>query len=605
MTKSSIKWALSISTVVVFLALLPQIDLWAKRGSDWHGAYAIVDGDEFLYSAYVNALIDGRSRRNDPFAGRDDHPKAPMPESTFSIQVLPPLVITSLARIIGVPASSAFIVLIAAAAFLSSLTIFWFFRTTGANNPIAAVGTLFLLCFGTAAAGEGLIRLLIRGDIETMGLPFLRRYQPSAAFFLFFVFCSLVYRALRTQDSRARRGYSVLASMALGMLVFSYLYLWTAAAAWLCCIAILWMFKGAADRRKAIEVLTIIGIMLLCIFPFYIYLVLHRAGNLDETQTMISTRQIDIFRTPELVAALIMGVTLLVARRSFLRIGSPSVLFSISLCLLPFILFNQQLITGKSMQPFHYEYFIANYGVLAAVVLLVSSFNKQPSSRLLLWIAALSVLWGLAEVDLSLRGRGESNIKDDQMVPVLRRLRDLTSQDGTFEQLREKGQSETTVFSPHLELMSLLPTWAPQGVLPGLGSLDFGSGTKQEPRVLTYLYYCGVNPVDLRSLLEGKSEDVLLSNYARVAVFGHERVVPTLTFHAQPIKDEEIEGAVHKYANYIASFSREEAQKRSLAYIVVRSETGFDFSHIDSWYERDVGEHIQGYDLYRLRLRGP
>ena len=40
------------------------------RGAEWHGAYALVDGDEFLYSAYINALIENRPRRNDPELAR-------------------------------------------------------------------------------------------------------------------------------------------------------------------------------------------------------------------------------------------------------------------------------------------------------------------------------------------------------------------------------------------------------------------------------------------------------------------------------------------------------------------------------------------------------
>ena len=110
---------------MTLLSLLPQIRLWVARGSQWHGAYATVDGDEFLYSAYLNALIDGRPRRNDPFGGRDDNPKAPLPESTFSIQFIPSFVIASLARAIGTSASTAFIILIGAAGVLASVAVFW------------------------------------------------------------------------------------------------------------------------------------------------------------------------------------------------------------------------------------------------------------------------------------------------------------------------------------------------------------------------------------------------------------------------------------------------------------------------------------------------
>src|SRR6476646_7472468 len=98
MTKSSLKWIAFLGITVTILALLPQLRFWVFRGAQWRGAYVTVDGDEFLYSAYINALVDGRPRKNDPFSGRNDNPKAPLPESTFSIQLVPPFVIASLAR---------------------------------------------------------------------------------------------------------------------------------------------------------------------------------------------------------------------------------------------------------------------------------------------------------------------------------------------------------------------------------------------------------------------------------------------------------------------------------------------------------------------------
>ena len=143
--------------------------------------------------------MDGRTRRNDPFAGRDDNPKAPLPESTFSIQLVPPLVIASLAKIFRVSASTAFIVLMALAGLLASLSIFWLLFSISSDSRLTAVGTLLVLCFGTAAAGHGLVGVLLTGD-ASVGLLFLRRYQPAASFFLFFVFCTLTWRALTAES---------------------------------------------------------------------------------------------------------------------------------------------------------------------------------------------------------------------------------------------------------------------------------------------------------------------------------------------------------------------------------------------------------------------
>jgi len=101
---------------------------------------------------------------------------------------------------------------------------------------------------------------------------------------------------------------------------------------------------------------------------------------------------------------------------------------------------------------------------------------------------------------------------------------------------------------------------------------------------------------------EGSARDVGLK-YARAAIFGHERIIPGLNLHFEPIKDEEIEQAIREYQIYIDSFSREETLKRPLAYAVLLAEDNFDFTNLDRWYERDTGERVGDYVLYRLRLR--
>src|SRR2546422_7579237 len=110
---------------MVLLSLIPQIHLWLVRGRDWNGAYVSPQGDEPLYSAYTNALIDGRTRKNDPFGGQDSSASAPLPESTFSIQFVPAYMIALPARTFGVSASTAFIVLIGVAALFSRVSVFW------------------------------------------------------------------------------------------------------------------------------------------------------------------------------------------------------------------------------------------------------------------------------------------------------------------------------------------------------------------------------------------------------------------------------------------------------------------------------------------------
>ena len=67
----------------------------------------IMDIDEVAYAAYLKALIDGRSRKNDPYTGRDDSDENPQTESLFSIQFASPYLVAIPARIFGISAPTA------------------------------------------------------------------------------------------------------------------------------------------------------------------------------------------------------------------------------------------------------------------------------------------------------------------------------------------------------------------------------------------------------------------------------------------------------------------------------------------------------------------
>jgi hypothetical protein len=586
---------------MVLLSLLPQIHLWIVRGKDWHGAYTSLHGDESVYSAYTNALINGRPRRYDPYTGQDKN--VGLPESTFSIQFIPAYAVSYVARLTGASASTAFIVLIAVAGLLASLSVFWLLNAFGGGARLSAVGTLFVLCLGGLAGGQGLFGILAKSSLLVPGFPFLRRYQPAAAFSLFFVFNLLVWQALTIQDKRAARIRALLAGVVLGVLVFCYFYLWTAALAWLFCISLLWVLFRRPEWRRVVSVVATIGALAAIALGPYLYLVSHRAANIDEQQSLIPTHRPDLLRIPEILGALILIALALAVRRRKIELNNTHLIFSASLALLPVAVFNQQVITGWVMQPYHYETFILNYAVLVGVVIAVALLQKPVSRRLLIGVAILSVVWGAIEMGLPARLTFVPlAVNNERMIPVLLRLDELSKVDGTFADSPNKPSP--LVFSPYIAVNSWLPTWTSQGTLLDIGGLDLGHVSPAERKEFLYmhLYYSRVDGSALRKPFEGTARDVGLK-YARAAIFGHERIIPGLNLHFEPIKEEEIEQAIRDYQNYIDSFSREEAVKRPLAYAVLLAQDKFDFTNVDRWYERDPGERVGDYVLYRLKLR--
>jgi hypothetical protein len=597
------KWCALAATAITFLALMPQIHFWLARGSQWHGGYVILQLDEVIYSAYVNALIDGRPRRNDPATGQDDHPQAPLPDSLFSVQFIPPYAIAFLARASGASASTAFIVLLGAAGLLASLSVFWLLTSVMGDSRFAAIGVLVVLCFGALAGGQGLIGLLLNLDVRFLGLPFLRGYEPSAPFPLFFVFCTLTWQALTTTFRRTATVKAVLAGVALGLLIFSYFYLWTAAAAWFVCVACLWLIMRPINRRESLRLIILVSAPVILVLGFYTVLLSHLPSALDKL-VLNFTHKPDLFRIPEIIGGLILVALIVGMRRKKISLSEPRVIFAASFALVPFLIFNQPVVTGRSIQPYHYEVLIANYVVLVGLVLITGLLRPAIPRRTTLVIVASCLLWGTIEVNLALHARYSSNVRNDEMVPVLLRLKEQATHDSTWEGLRDHGNSPALVFSPQYGISTLLPTWAPQGSLLAPGSVAFQglSEAERKERLYQHFYYCGKNMEYLRELLNDRTDDPFLTHFVKSTIFGPERDVPFLSPDFQPIRQDEIEREVSAYEALAKSFSREEAAKRPLTYAVTLGDGKFDFSHIDLWYERDAGQRVGAYTLYRLEL---
>lgn len=598
------RWGVIAATAMAILALYPQLHFWMTNEGSWEsGAYAHLEGvgDEVAYSAYVNALIEGRPRRNDPYTGHDDRPGQPQPESLFSVQFIPAYMIALPARALGLRASTAFIALMLIAAVAASLAVFWLLASVTGDSRLAVAGTIFVLCVGTLAGGHGHVVSLFGFKPLYNYLMFLRRYQPSATFPFFFALCVMVWRAVTCAGKGASLLWTLTAGMSFGLLVFSYFYLWTAAAAWLACIALLWVAARPDGWRMDIRLLGLIGGMAMIALVPYAVLLSRRAQTMDEAQALTISHAPDLLRLPVLISAAVLaalGYWLYRGRGDRLR--DKAVLFTASFALMPFVVFNQQVLTGRSLQPIHYEMFIANYSALVALVLATAIIwkghigaERRFPKRALAWIAIVAFEWGAYEAHVAAMGSREFNRQLTDAQPVAAWL-------GQLAQTGARVASRSTILATDLFVADCLPEAAPQSVLwaPHMLVFSGATATESKERLFQYLYYTGVEA----SEIEGFFDD---GNYYGVALglFGFDRVVDGLSEHREPITRKEIEREAQLYAEYIASFNRERASRTELSYVITPSEKEPELSNLDRWYERDEGERVGDYTLYRVRLR--
>ncbi len=601
------KWGIYASIAIMLLMLFPQISLWLQTGGNWQGSYVVLHTDEVAYSAYVNGIINGRERRYDPYTGRENSIEAPQAESLFSIQFFPSYLIAIPARILGVSASSSFIWLTVFSSFLSTLSIFWLIKSLTGEVRLGAVGAIFVLCFGAFVATYGETRVYL-GDYLGQGaglvaIPFTRRYQPSGVFPLFFIFLSLIWYALTTERHRFAVICAVIAGLSFAILVFSYFYLWTAAAAWIFCIALLYFTFQWQHWKRNLMMLLIIGVFAVAAIVPYLELLSQRAESLDTTQALTFTHLPDLFRPCELFGVLLAIIIIFLVWRSFLNLNDHLTLFAISFALLPLIIFNQQIITGVSLQPIHYELYVANYIVLVAAVVTSylftqKQFKQKISNRILLYVAILSLGWGFIEVAGLVKRSAQLMKIDEESMLVLNRLKTLGNSNSSNLE-NDRNKPAPTVLAANIDQADLLPTVAPQAVLWS-PHISVFSGLKKgegKERFYQYMYLTGTSEKELAEAIDKNQFEVM------AAIFGYERALPALANNSKPISNQEKLDEVNYFTEYKLNFSHEQAVRYNLSYVLTYAGDEPNLSNLDRWFERDVGEQVGKYKLYRIKLR--
>lgn len=601
------KWGALAAVAMMLLALWPQMNMWIARGGNWQGSYVAVQVDDVAYSAYINALIDGRPRRNDPYSGRDDKPNQPQPESLFSIQFVPAYAIALPARILGITASTAFIALMAIMAVASSLAIFWLLTAVTGDSRLAATGVIATLCLGMMVASQGEARVLLGLPLLTDDFfPFLRRYQPSATFPLLFVMFVALWYALRSDVRRSVVAWSITAGLMFALLIFSYFYLWTAAGAWLACLGIIWLAARPGEWRRVAFVFGVVCAFAIGALVPYVILLSHRAAETDSSILMVPTHALDLLRGPELLSAAVLAILAIQGRRGKIDWKAPGVLFTASLALMSFVVFNQQVLTGRSLQPIHYQIFVANYVALVAMVLTAAILfrgrkgtKRRIPDKALAFFSIAVFGWGIIETTGGTnRNVAQARLGDDAM-PVVKWMAEEGKRSGFRGPSEDSANPRAVVLSTALGVAERLPTGAPQAQLFA-GHMAYYAGVstaEMKERFYQLWYYSGFSEKDLAEAMAEGRFTVMAS------IFGIGRAIPVLATNQQPVTLEEARSELRKYSEYIKSFTRERAARPTLSYVVVPTEAPSDFTNIDRWYERGPEERAGLFTVYRVKLR--
>ena len=615
-----LRWRFGIiaGLFLVVFSLYPQFKMFYLRGAEWNGNYAYNDIDEVAYGAYLKALIDGRPRKNDPYSGRDDSPESPQPESLFSIQFAGPYTVAIPAQVFGIGAPWAMTISGAVAAFLTALAIFWLIGMITGDSLFAMAGSLVVLCGGALFAGEGAIGEILGTSYSYPYFPGFRRYVPAMAFPAFFAFAGLVWKILngearekdetnpksKIQNLKSRVSSSpflliALSALAFGYTVFTYFYVWTTAVAWLGCVGVCWLIVRPDGVRRDLKMLAGLGAGCLLLLVPYAYMIANRAQTMDDMTMLVRTRAPDLTRTPELISFVVLGVIGIGILLKMFELRDRAILFAVSLALVLVVVFNQQIITGQSLQPIHYQVFIGNYVAGLAVVVTLAAVwrtagrrEATPARIAVSMLAVVAAAWGFVECHYTVRVLDEVNVVRDEAFPVAKRLVELAALDS--------DPHRKVVIHLGIAEGDDLPTIAPQAVLWARHQHVFAGLNWQENKERYYqqLYYQGVSG---RQMADGmKRGDDFVS---MIALFGWGRHTDRLNSNYKPLTFGEIDAEARKFDEYVRYFDAKRNVATRLDYLIAPVDPAQFFDNIDKWYTRDAGETFGKYILYKLTLR--
>jgi hypothetical protein len=122
---------------------------------------------------------------------------------------------------------------------------------------------------------------------------------------------------------------------------------------------------------------------------------------------------------------------------------------------------------------------------------------------------------------------------------------------------------------------------------------------ENKERYYRYLYYMDLNADWLEnSIMNGDFVSM-------IALFGWGRHSDRLSVDAKSLTRDEVREEANHFREFAANFSYEEAANPRIAYLLVSKDSTNQFGNFDSWYERDQGESVGKYVLYRVKLRTP
>lgn len=369
------RWAIILGIIISLLCALPQIYFRIDHHSD--GVY---QGIELLpdspWSARAREVMDGH-----PLFGNIYNKDGK--DQPYLFQPLGSIVVAYTGELFSLDINNTLLLSRLIFPFFVTILIYSFVFLISRDKFAALTSAAILLLADSILRPFGVMQVL-QGELPDEFLRLSRPVNPALIYIFFFGFLVSFWHYYK---NRALGYCCLLSAVLLGLNFYNYLYTWTYLYAFGGLLALFHIYE-----RKWKEVQRIGYVFVGALIVGIPYLL-----NLYNVTTYPTYEEVGArFGVVLTHAPLFVGFTVIIAIFAFLfffpKKDKDQYYFNLALVLTPFITMNQQIITGKILQPNHYHWFFHKPIVIIVVCVVIFSLLTRFAWPRLRVLAASAIL---------------------------------------------------------------------------------------------------------------------------------------------------------------------------------------------------------------------
>ena len=353
------KWAIILAAITLLIVVAPQIYFRYDNKEIYKGIEQMADSpwtprvEEAREGHFNFGAIYYKDGKSDPYL----------------FQPLGSIVVAFLGKLFSLDLNSNLLLFRIIFPFIVFLLIYGFVFTLSKSKPAALTSAAVILLAESIISRSGIFSML-NGEAPRMFIYITRVVNPLMTFFFFFGFL-LCFSLFWT---RGKWWWGLASTLMLGLTFYDYFYTWTFLYAFFGVSGLILLFKRNWKELKKIIIISIGGAILAIPYFLNIYRATQHPNykEVGEIFGLLKDRALTFGFTVPVIFILFLIF--------FPRKWKEQYSFGLALVLAPFIVLNQQIITGRLLQVGHYHWFF--HTPLAIVILLIMLFYWLSEKKL-------------------------------------------------------------------------------------------------------------------------------------------------------------------------------------------------------------------------------